>query len=317
MSQTITVPDIGQYPIKINLNCREYTLWPGTEATVPDGVAKLLDQIVASEPKPAADGWKNAWATIKDAEQYGGGGDDEGGGGSSETYETVTEIPVGEMQEMEGAYFAETEAPFQTFSESEVYYLNTSDSPNDGFAIDTEDNTVIGILWNCKMDLDSDLPVPLDPSKPYTAVLKNDDTLAIVADTPDLSNTTVKILKKVSDGGDLPENVKATYVFDFAASISGDQITFTPAEGVTYAAIAAAIAKTPHVKAILTFPEAMGLTITADFNFSISGDDGVAYSASAICIIGSDPVAFRLSVGEDEGQTVCTGSMKTLAVKSA
>lgn len=111
--------------------------------------------------------------------------------------------------------------------------------------------------------------------------------------------------------------LKPTYVFDFTASISSNQITYTPAEGVTYAAIAAALAETPHVKANITLPEEWGATITTDFNFSISGDDGVGYAANAVCIIGSNPVAFILSVGENEGQTICTGSMKTLAVASA
>lgn len=52
MSKTITVPDIGYYPIEITINNHKYTLQPGKSMSVPDEVAALLDQIVAAKPQP-------------------------------------------------------------------------------------------------------------------------------------------------------------------------------------------------------------------------------------------------------------------------
>lgn len=318
------------------------------------------------------------------------------GGGSSDTYETVAEIAIGEMTGQEGQYYSYTgdvsAAP--QISESETYYLNDIDDPSTVVTFGS-DLSMIGF----NLIVEDEEPHRIDQKKPFVVIGWNEEASEVIvqSDTPDLSNTTVKILKKVeapsggwkfivpitmsqqgissdvtldqikaafddkqsvvaqysvgTDTAEIPlidigetfvlfsgfistgENVeiryqtvggwsfkrtplKPTYVFDFTASISGNQITYTPAEGVTYAAIAAALAKTPHVKAIITLPEEYGATITADFNFSISGDDGVGYAANAVCIIGSDPVAFILRVGEDGGQTVCTGRMKTLAVKN-
>lgn len=318
------------------------------------------------------------------------------GGGSTDTYETVAEIAVGEMEGEDGHYGYSTDASeISDINPSEIYYLNSATDPSTIVQVD-RDMSFIG--FNLKFKFDGETPTRIDLSKPLVGVVYGEDSKAFVySDTTDLSNTTVKILKKVStpSGGgkfvvpitmsqqgvssdvtlnqiksafddkqsvvaqysvgtgtaeipliDIGEThvlfsgfistgekveiryqtvggwsykrtqIKSTYEFDFDAAINSDQITFTPADGVTYAAIAAALAETPNVKARITLPEAIGATITADFNFSISGDDGVGYAANAVCIIGSDPVAFILSVGEDGGQTVCTGRMKTLAVKN-
>lgn len=235
------------------------------------------------------------------------------GGGSGETFETVAEIAVGEM-EQKGSIFIYVidDVTPPTINTTETYYLNNASNPS---TIVLNEDGVQAIAFNCDSIEDFS---PLDEDKPILVVSWVDGECNIGSNNKDsFSNTTVKILKKVSSGGALPENVKPTYEFDFDASISDDQITFTPAEGVTYAAIAAAIAETPNVKARITLSTALGATFTANFNLSISGDDGVAYAANVVFILGSDPVAIRLSVGEDEGQTVCIGLMKTLAVASA
>lgn len=55
MSKTITVPDIGQYPIIVKVNNDSYTLYPGTEMTVPDEVAALLENKIKAQPRPDPD----------------------------------------------------------------------------------------------------------------------------------------------------------------------------------------------------------------------------------------------------------------------
>ena len=174
----------------------------------------------------------------------------------------------------------------------------------DGVVVDGSTRTFYGVsvlVYNDGESDDAVADIAIQPPVPHFDATTDDD----------------KILSVGSSGMEWSDEFKKTYEFGFTASISGNQITYTPAEGVTYAAIAAALAKTPHVKAIITLPEEYGVTITADFNFSISSENDVGYAANAVCIIGSNPVAFILSVGENEGQTICTGSMKTLAVASA
>ena len=51
MSKTITVPDIGRFPIELTLNGVKYKLYPGTTVTVSDGVADLLERLAGSKPK--------------------------------------------------------------------------------------------------------------------------------------------------------------------------------------------------------------------------------------------------------------------------
>lgn len=90
MSKTITVPDIGQRPIKITINNRDTILYPGTEQTVPDEVAALIGQIVAAQPKPASDGADGAWATLRDVKKIAG----EGGGDTTVTLTETDETNV-------------------------------------------------------------------------------------------------------------------------------------------------------------------------------------------------------------------------------
>ncbi len=266
MSKTITVPDIGMYPIEITLNNKKYTLHPGTEATVPDGVAKILDQIVASKPKPAVDGWKNAWATIKDAEQY--SGDDEG-----DEPEVVLEIEVGDLTAAGDVFvWQDTETSEEPeIKEGEVYYLNNMETPSTVVEI-REDGPSIG--WNTA---DIDAPEPVEPGQPMTLVGWDDGVLGVMTTDSGIAHTTIRILKKAAtpsglpavtsaDNGkvltvvygawakaSLPENLKPTYEFGFTVTPGSEQGTFvaTPDSGVTYAAIAAALAVTPNVYAVL------------------------------------------------------------------
>lgn len=80
MSKSITIPDIGQNPIRLRINSTDYVFHAGETATVPDEVASLLAGIVESFPKPAEDGYRTKPATIGDVEDMIEKG---GGGGSS------------------------------------------------------------------------------------------------------------------------------------------------------------------------------------------------------------------------------------------
>ncbi len=66
--KTITVPDIGYYPIELKINNNKYTLQPGKSMSVPDEVAALLDQIVAAKPKTDPDIAKKQPATVAEVE---------------------------------------------------------------------------------------------------------------------------------------------------------------------------------------------------------------------------------------------------------
>lgn len=235
------------------------------------------------------------------------------GGGSEPTYETVAEIEVGTMEKPEGTpyYVFVADEAFPAVDE-ETYYFNSSNNPSD--TVLSYEGQVMGILWNAKTE-EADI-IPIDQSKPWYGFTKVDNKSGIISDTPDLSNTTVRILKKVEQGGDIPEGLKPTYEFDFSAEPEEGSFTATPASGVTYAAIASALAETPHVYAKITFPSAMGLVVTARFNENITGDGQTGYYASALVLIAGDPTAIGLTIGDNAGQTVCAGTIKTLAVSN-
>jgi hypothetical protein len=55
MSKSITVPDIGYNPIRLQINNKTYDLIPGATMTVPDEVAALLSQIAGAKPKEDPD----------------------------------------------------------------------------------------------------------------------------------------------------------------------------------------------------------------------------------------------------------------------
>lgn len=133
------------------------------------------------------------------------------GGGSSETYETVAEIEVGEMVGVDGKYsFTATNVTVPTIDTSATYYLNDSENPSSHVDLIEEDPA---ILFNVT---DPEDFRPEDPSKPLVAFAYDEQksTCLVMSDTPDLSNTTVKILKKVSapSGGNDDFIINATLV---------------------------------------------------------------------------------------------------------
>lgn len=123
-------------------------------------------------------------------------------GSSEPTYETVAEIPVGTMEKPEGApyYVFVSDEAFPVLDE-ETYYFNSSNNPSD--SVLSYEGQVMWILWNAKME-EADI-VPIDQNKPWYGFTnvdnKVDNKSGIISDTPDLSNTTVRILKKVEQGG--------------------------------------------------------------------------------------------------------------------
>ena len=119
-------------------------------------------------------------------------------GGSGDTYETVAEIEVGHMQsggeEMPGVYiYSDSEAVAPALNENETYYLNAADNESNSVVIDLD---AITLRFNASTG--EGLPTPLDTDKKMYVIQWAGNGLTFVSDTADISNTTVKILKKVS-----------------------------------------------------------------------------------------------------------------------
>ena len=148
-----------------------------------------------------------------------------GGGSDEPTYEVVAEIEVGEMTEQEGAYsiFVNESLPLDF---SEKYYFNSGDYPLTYLPEAT-------LAYN----MASDGASKENPDEPLYVVGRFNEigTVWVIGSDTDLSNTTVKILKKVggSEGGgsELPEVTAADNgkiltvvngVWDKADAPSGD-----------------------------------------------------------------------------------------------
>lgn len=91
MSKTIVVPDIGQDPIRLTVNGEGFTLRVGTEATVPDGVAEMLENEVKRRTgkKPEED--VKRLAILEDVLTRGGSG-----GGDEPALTRVLAVTLGE-----------------------------------------------------------------------------------------------------------------------------------------------------------------------------------------------------------------------------
>lgn len=122
---------------------------------------------------------------------------DNAGGG--DTYGTVGEIAVGTMEQSnDGVYtFKATNVTVPTIDTSTTYYLNNLENPSSH--VDFIEGSP-ALLFN--VDNPEDF-LPKDPSKLLVALAYDvqESTCLVMSDRPDLSNTTVKILKKVSGGG--------------------------------------------------------------------------------------------------------------------
>ena len=193
----------------------------------------------------------------------------EGSGGGGDEYETVAEIAVGTMEEQGGVYtFLSENVNAPDIVEGEIYYLNEQSVKSDGVLL-SDAGSFIGF------NFDLDTEEPIDPLKPWWLFAWETGNFALSADNKTLENTTVKILKKVSGGGSITvdselsetsENpvqnkvitaalggLKPTYEFGFTVTTgqTEDELIVTPDSGSTYAAIAAALAETPNVYAVL------------------------------------------------------------------
>jgi len=157
-----------------------------------------IEAILAGEDIPVS---SRSLAFVKEAVQN--------GGGSSETYETVAEIQVGKMQGQEGQYSYEAVAEnVPEISESETYYLNDESNPST-MVQGEEGSPLIGF----NVQFDAEVPSRVNLDEPLVMVAWEDERgrVLVQSDTPDLSNKTVKILKKVSEpsGSNLPEVTSA------------------------------------------------------------------------------------------------------------
>lgn len=127
--------------------------------------------------------------------------DNAGSGGDK--YETVTEIEIQPMEQGAGIgfpddwWYRDTPALVFDIDENETYYWNDSDHPCDSVLVIP--NVVKLILFNCVSE--NDTIVAIDATKPSYAVIDDGREHLAVESSEDISNTTVKILKKVSGGG--------------------------------------------------------------------------------------------------------------------
>ena len=228
--------------------------------------------------------------------------DNIGGGSDESTYEVVAEIEVGEMTPdgSDGYYFAPDGGIDLSANTGTTYYLNSEDNASSAVVAYGDDYL---ILFNG----DPQTQRPIDPDKPVVSVITGDH--GGIFSTTDLSNTTVRILKAASEpSGGLPEvtaadngdvltvvegvwskaepnpNLKPTYEFGITVTVGTELGTFelTPNEGVTYAAITAALAVTPNVYFSLSMPNAAIIVALVNQNEPV--DDTVAYVAAAFVV---------------------------------
>lgn len=119
--------------------------------------------------------------------------------GSSETYETVAEIEVGEMVENHGLYMFQPSDSIP-LAKNETLFFNSEEYPLE--------YVEAGTIYVYNLDASTGIPTG---SPAYGVFIDGSYIQGLISDTPDLSNTTVRILKKVSEpsGGGLPEVTSA------------------------------------------------------------------------------------------------------------
>lgn len=231
------------------------------------------------------------------------------GGGGGDEYETVAEIAVGDMAQQGGIYFYQI--PQDVRPEvprgSDALFFNSADYPLTWI----ESGTIYSYNFSGE-------GAPLD-SPAYALALDGTDVIALYSDTNAIENTTVKILKKVSGGdpitvdselSETSENpvqnkvitaalagLKPTYEFGFTVTAGQTEGEFivTPDSGSTYAAIAAALAETPNVYAVLDLGF-QNQVIRARFSVDSTVSGAETTSASCMFWAGTKWMGVRLIV---------------------
>lgn len=122
-----------------------------------------------------------------------------------DTYETVAEIAVGtmeQMQELSGFYaYDESDVSAPTLINDETYYFNDSEMSSTLVDVGVE---YVTLRFNASAG--DELPTRVNPNEPLYVFQWDleDGTLLVVSDANEIENTTVTILKKVSGSSALP-----------------------------------------------------------------------------------------------------------------
>lgn len=129
--------------------------------------------------------------------------------GSSDPYETVAEIAVGEMKEEEGLYVYSPDTPFtDNLQSGDALFLEVGTEKYPLEIIRDDEEGFLAALWYNWSDDEGATGTPAF----YLEYESDNGVFESLVSTEDLSNTTVKILKKVGgeqSGGELPEVTSA------------------------------------------------------------------------------------------------------------
>ena len=216
-------------------------------------------------------------------------------GGTSETYETVAEIQVGEMEKNDNLYlFSFTNSEIPAFVNGESCYLNNAENQGTVYI----DSDGIYLMFNTE---DPDRLTPTDPDKPVMAITFVSDEGVIISDSEDLSNTTVRILKAASEPSVLPE-VTAADNGDVLTVVNGEWAKAEPStelpsvtasdNGDFLSVVNGSWAKTP-LPANLKPTYEFGFTITAGQTagtYVATPDTGVTFVAIQAALAETDNV---------------------------
>lgn len=230
------------------------------------------------------------------------------GGSSGETYETAFELEVGAMEKMDSSaelYGGSIQVDF--LPTDSVLYFGSTEFPMQRSSYDGMD-----ALYHFNIDFETGKR--LDEKVPGYGIAfqsaQDHYVCTVISSDDSISNTTVKILKKVEQDGDAQSSEKA---FDFTATVGeNNTLVVTPGEGVTWEAIKSALEETDNVFAHIKLPSDF-IDSTMRLRFNNVAEDGAGASAAGLIQAASYVYAVGLNVIASGGETRCVGSLARLS----